>query len=345
MKTKSLFRSLLAVAGLAVAASSAHATLTLTADGIAKGFTLSTFAMLNPGASGFGPFGVGVDTTGGSPTVLVSNFANSTRYQFSDVDGQTTASALNSVGSSSGTIAYASAGGRVYGGDSGNGGPFVQFNKDGTINHTLTGVPYSGFLGMWGNPADGHIIASTNGGQLIDIDPLANGGLGSARLIASPGFMDGVSVSPDGKTAYVELGGQIRAFDIATGAAGPTYSNGLLSGVDGTGVITSSNALNGDIVAVTNFGNIVLIDPNGFDDLGVAQYLTIASGGTRGDYASPDVSNGTLFVDMSDAVFRLSCGANCGIGTKNPDAPEPMSLALATLGLGIAGGVSRRRKA
>src|SRR6202035_2904964 len=98
--------------------------------------------------------GVAVAANG---NIIVSNFVNSTRYAFTDVDGQTTASALNHVASNSGTTAYATAGGQAYGDDSGH---FVQFNNDGTINHILTGVTAGPDLGMWGNPINGHIIAT-----------------------------------------------------------------------------------------------------------------------------------------------------------------------------------------
>ncbi len=318
--------------------------LTMTADGTALGFSLTTFATLNPSlvnTGSYGPFGVGMDTTGGSATVLVSNYQNNTRYTFNDVDGQTVATSLTSLPSSSYTSAYATAGGVTYGGD--GSGRFVQFNKDGTVNHALTGVTTNPYLGMWGNPVNGHIIATSSAG-LIDIDPLANGGLGSFRVITPSAFGDGVSVSPDGTKAYLAVGATVRVYDIATGVLLTSFSNALLNGLDGTGVISSSNSLNGDIVAVTNFGTVVLIDPNGFNDLGTAEFKLIANGGSRGDYTSPDVTNGTLFIDMSDAVYRLSCGSGCGIGTQQPNdssVPEPGTAAL--VGLGLMGILSRRK--
>src|ERR1700724_2071492 len=123
------FLALIAVTSvlIVIGVAPAQAALMLTAAGVADGFTLSTFATLNPGNTGFGPFGVAVAANG---NIIVSNFANSTRYAFTDVDGQTTASALNHVASNSGTEAYATAGGQAYGDDSGH---FVQFNNDGTI--------------------------------------------------------------------------------------------------------------------------------------------------------------------------------------------------------------------
>ncbi|MDQ2778051.1 MAG: PEP-CTERM sorting domain-containing protein [Pseudomonadota bacterium] len=86
-----------------------------------------------------------------------------------------------------------------------------------------------------------------------------------------------------------------------------------------------------------------MIDPNGFDDLGIVQYQTIANGGSRGDYTSSDVTNGSLFIDMSEAVYRLAWGVGCGIGTNvPPGVPEPASVALVLAGLGGVA-ASRRR--
>ena len=168
---------------------------TLTAAGIADGFTLTTFATPSPGNIGCcnGPFGVAVASTGN----IIVNTGAGTRYVFADTDGQTVGSALFSTSSSSFTTAYATAGGQAYGGD--GLGHFVQFNANGTINHILTGVTTNPVLGMWGNPVTGHIEASSGAG-LIDINPLANGGLGSFRVINAAENGDGVSVRRTGRS-------------------------------------------------------------------------------------------------------------------------------------------------
>lgn len=309
------------------------ATLTLTPAGIADGFTLTTFATTNPGNTGCcsGPFGVAVASNG---NIIVSTGSPNNRYVFADVDGQTTGSALHTVTpSSSSTVAYATAGGHAYGGV---GGHFVEFNDDGTVNHILTGVTPGTSLGMWGNPVNGHIIA-TSGSGLIDIDPLANGGNGSFRIINSQ-FGDGVSVSPDGTIVYLEQG-NIIGYSIATGAQ--VFNSGPLAGSsggpDGTGVITSSNALNGMIVVNFN-GNGVNTGEIGLLDPVTKNLVIIANGGTRGDYVSPDTNNGSLFLDYSDVVYRLSCGPDCAIGGPPPPppsgVPEPGTWGLIAAGLG-----------
>lgn len=308
----------------------AHATLTLTADGAALGFTLSEFVSTNPGYNSCcnGPFGVAMDVASGH--VIVNVAGASTRYVFNDVDGQTLADAVTSAPSSTFTGGYATAGGKAY-------GAFFQMAADGSVDHSLTGVTASQYLGMWGNPVNGHIIATSSSG-LIDVDPLAAGGAGSFRVINAGVFGDGVSVSPDGNIAYV-ASGDIKAYDIATGAFITSYSPGFGFGVDGTGVISSHNALNGNIIANMNSGDIVLIDPaSGISTL-------IATGGTRGDYTSPDVTNGTLFLDAADGVYRLSCGIDCGIGVPPPPPiPEPEVYAMLLAGLGLIGFAVRRRK-
>jgi hypothetical protein len=249
------------------------ATLTLTPAGVSAGFVLTTFATINPGAtSNTGPYGVAVTSTG---KVLVNNYINNTRYVFNDVDGQTVGTAISAIANSnSQDAAYASAGGQAYGGVFPN---YVQFNGDGSVNHILTGISQPSYFGMWGNPANGHILATTDLGQIIDIDPNASGGAGSSTVIATPGLVfDGVTVSNDGTTVYSVENFHIIGRNIATHAQ--VYDSGLLAGQpDGIGIISSNNSLNGKFIVNFNAGTVGLLDPSN------NSLVTIASGGTRGD--------------------------------------------------------------
>ena len=145
--------------------------------------------------------------------------------------------------------------------------------------------------------------------------------------------------SPDGTIVYVAQGNSINGFLIATGAQVFTASG--FPSPDGAGVIVSSNALNGQIVVNNNNGVVDLLDP-------VTKSITpILTGGTRGDYVSPDTNNGTLFLDFSDIVGRLSCGEGCGIGSAPPPSgvPEPTTWLLFASGLAGLFAIRRRRKA
>lgn len=301
--------------------------LTLTPAGLAAGFSLSTFATMDPGNTGCcaGPFGVAVAVNG---NILVYNAGNRVRYAFNDVDGQTIASAVTStMANPTGAIAYASAGGQAYGGI-GEFTQFAQYNSNGTVSKVLTGVPQTTFRGMWGNAVNGHILATTSQGQIIDIDPNGNNGTGSSRVVASPGAVyDGLSVSPDGTVVYVDMynASRIFGYDVATGAQ--VFDSGpLANGPDGIGIISSHNSLNGKMIINFN-GNGVNTGQVGLLDPATNGLTIIATGGTRGDYVSPDVTNGTLFMDYSDVVYRLSCGSDCSIGAP-PTIPEPSTLAL-----------------
>jgi hypothetical protein len=175
-----------------VFATPADATLALTPAGIADGFTLTTFATVLPGNTGCcaGPFGVAVNGQGN----VVVGLGSGPLYVFGDTDGQTPASALFTQTTSSFVGAYAASGGVVYGAT--DGGPYFSLNSNGTVANANAFPGLNSFLGMWTNPVNGHIISNSTSG-LVDIDPVAN----TFRVITGI-TGDGVSVSPDGKTAY-----------------------------------------------------------------------------------------------------------------------------------------------
>jgi WD40 repeat protein len=314
--------SAILAAGLIAAGSTpARAVLTLTADGIADGFTLTTFLSGYSGFSGtYGPLAQGIAPDG---KVITGSRIDDRIYVFKDVDNQTLASAVSATPytflTSNPQYAMTTAGGQVYGAQVQGSAPYEHFNNDGS-HAPIPGLTATNNLGMWGNPVNGHIIASANQG-LIDIDPVA----GTFRVIVpNPGQADGVSVSPDGKTLYAAIDStNIVAYDIASGTLLHTFSgNGHLP--DGTGVISGGN-FNGDIIVNNNDGTVGLIDPAvGTEDI-------IASGGTRGDFVSPDTSNGTLFISQLERVDRLICpmDSSCsGVPVPLPRLPWPASAAL-----------------
>ncbi len=312
----------------------ADATLTLTQDGINLGFKASTVVSGLPQIAGEGPFGLALT---GNGNILVSDFANATRYVFPDVDNQTVANALFTVPSGSAASGYASGIGAAFGSDFGQ---FVRFNENGTVAAPL--VPSVGAaLGMAANPTNGHLIATSFIG-LIEIDPIAN----TFRLITPlPGDADGVSLSPDGSVAYIGFfgSGRVRGYRVSDGAV--VFDSGVIGHFpDGTGVITSNNALNGKIIVNGEDGVVLLLDPNGPPGNAV---IIATNPGQRGDYVAPDRTNGSLLLDFSTEISRLSCGTGCAIGSSPtpPSVPEPASsAALVALGLGLLPVLARRAR-
>jgi PEP-CTERM motif-containing protein len=313
------------LAALLSIAAPAHSTLTLTAAGTNLGFTASTFVSGLADIITEGPFGLALT---GNDRVLVSDFASGTRSVFADVDNQTLANAFFTVPSGSGAQGYASGVGAAYGG---NGANFVRFNDNGTEAAVLVpGVTPA--LGVAADPASGHLIATSSRG-LIDIDPVANSFRVIRATLASDA--DGVSLSPDGSVAYVGFfsSGHVIGYRVADGSI--AFDSGNIGHFpDGTGVIVSSNSLNGKIIVNGEDGSVGLIDPSG----ALGNYLLIAQNqGQRGDYVAADRSNGSLLLDYSTEVDRLACGPNCAIGGVPPVAavPEPETYASMLAGLGL----------
>jgi hypothetical protein len=306
---------------------SAQATLTLTAAGTSLGFSLSTY--YNDPTAYYGGLGVTTTATG---NVVMTGYARDELYLLPDADGQSYATITGKVSLAGYGSAYsvATAGGATYFAP-GFGGTYYSVN---TSTLALTPLSLSTavtpYLGLWANPVTGHLISSSYSG-LVDIDPVT----GSVHVITSTAGFDGVTVSPDGKTAYGELNGNIYAYDIVTGTLVDAYSGNGHS-PDGTGVI-GGGALNGDIVVNNNDGTVGLIDA------GTGLETVIATGGTRGDFVGPDLTNGSLFLASADQVERLAlAGASIGGGPPPVSAPEPGSLAL--LAVGVAGWMAARKQ-
>jgi hypothetical protein len=299
--------------------------LTLTAAGIADGFTLSTYATGVGGANY--SFIAAAPLSDGNLAVI--DYSHGLLRKYADVDGQTYGSALSSVPYGN-AVNVVRAGGNTYASQLGGG--ISQVSSSLVLTPvTVTGF-FTSYYGMAANPVTGHIYANGNGSAgfgLYDINPVSL----TSSLIVNEGAPDGVSVSPDGKTVYVENNGNsIQGYNTTTYAQ--VFNHGFGGNPDGTGVI-SGGLFDGYIVANNNDGTVGLIDPLGNETI-------IASGGNRGDFTSPDTNNGTLLMSEYDFSYRLTApGGTFGGGT----APEPATLTM--LGIGIvsmAGYGWRRRK-
>jgi hypothetical protein len=194
----------------------------------------------------------------------------------------------------------------------------------------------SASYGLWANPVTGHLLADTNLG-VVDIDPIS----GTVVLVGSPpGNVHGVTVSPDGKTAYVETNSNaIYAYNIPTpDPLTPLATFPELDSPSGLAVI-SGGTYDGFIVVNNNDGTVGMINPlSGIETI-------IATGGSTGALVGPDLTNGTLFLAFNDEEERLGI-KDGSIGSPEPTAvPEPASLAFFVVGIAGLAALSRRRKA
>lgn len=316
--------SLGALAAALAISSSAQAALTLTPDAIADGFTLTQFYS-DPGAT-YGVLGM---TNTASGDIIGAGYARGQLARFNNVDGQTPASAVLTVGAPGTPTSVATVGTTTYV-NALNGG---YFSVDQT---TLATTPlalddnFGAGYGLWANTSNGHLLASRYSQGIVDINPLT----GHVTNVVSNGiFFDGVSVSPDGTVVYgADLNGnRIRGYNILTGLE---VLNVLVpGGPDGSGVISGS-AFNGFIIANVNNGTVALIDPV------TSAVRTIATGGSRGDLVGPDRSTGSLMLSQYEGVFRLGIeGGTIG----GPSVPEPATWMMMLIGFFGLGTILRRR--
>ena len=304
----------------------AKADLTLTAIGIADGFSLSVFAK-NFTPSGFccGPLGIATNSDG---NVMVQSWGDATIKIFNDVDGQDATAPLSSVAFTNGVYgsAFANSGGTVYATHASDSVSIEQLNNNGTINQTF--APGSGKGGLW---AANGLLYSAGFGNIWETNPITH----ATHIIVAGADVDGVSVSPDGKTVYGAAAGHVFGWNIATGIL--VFTSDFIGSPDGTGIIEGASIFAGYIISNNNDGTVALINPT------TGHFDIIAAGGSRGDYVGLDGNNGSLFLTQTSTVDRLSCGPGCFF-VPPPQVPEPSTITL--FGLAVVGvAIIRRRLA
>ena len=302
---------------LSLLPNSANAQMVLTANAIAAGFGLSTFATGFPSSSNIGPFGIAFD---GNKVIVSENLGN-VRIFPTDTDGQTVASA---------PIAQYYGFGDANGIGSGNGryymaqyfaGKLIQINASGTFNQTIVaGIVHP--EGVVVIPANGHVFVATDSG-ILDVNPATH-----TSRVFQPVRADGLTT--DGTTLYAVItGGHIIGYRLSDGIQ--VFDSGFINdGPDGTAL--GAGTLAGTIFANTNGGRLLE-----FNLAGTPVATVIGTGGSRGDYVTVD-PNGTLLLTQTDRILRLTAPLGGGFGT-----PEPGPIAM-LLASALTGGLFLRRR-
>ncbi|MEP6757216.1 MAG: PEP-CTERM sorting domain-containing protein [Chthonomonadales bacterium] len=299
-----------------------EAQLTLTAAGVLRGFTLSTFATGFSSSSSVGPLGIGFN---GDGTVLVTDFPGAIHKFPSHADGQV-ASAGNLVSSNAqGTvIGIARSGANLYVSDQTN-GTLKNLSAGGIVGSVVvSGMPSA--TGVTANPTNGHIFVSTLGNNVIwDVDPVAATKTNFLNQTA-----DGLST--DGTNLFMESNNHILGYRISDKAL--IFDSGTM-GCAPDGTELGSGTLAGYIYVNCNNGQFFEVN------LTTNSQVAIADSGSRGDFVSTDPTNGTLLITQTDRVIRLTAPKGGGFG----QTPEPgVTVGLAGLGVMGAGLLLRRRR-
>lgn len=309
----------LALAGTALG-SSARAQVALTPAGAAL-FTLSTFADGFPTVSTVGPLGIGFRNDG---AVVVSDDPGNVRVFPTDTDNQHAGSVVIGQNYGAGNaVGIAKASGNLYLSRQSI-GDLVQINTDGTFNQVIvSGMPTA--TGVIGNPNNGHVFVTAIGSGIIyDVDPIAK-----TKAVFENVVADGLST--DGTTLFAAVGGQILGYNLVSKAQ--TFASGAIPG-GADGAALGLGTLAGNIFVNTNSGTVFEINTT------TLLQTLIASGGSRGDFATVD-PNGSLLITQTGIIQRLTpLGGGTFVVT-----PEPGMLGLFTsVGFcGLAGLVRRRR--
>ena len=212
-----------------------------------------------------------------------------------------------------------------------------------TVANAIGSTPFAGFTAayatvggtVWGS--GGSLFTNTAFDKLVKFNP--DGTVNT--IYPTVDVSNGLWVNPvNGHLIGSGFGGLVD-IDPANPTAYRVIGTDIADGVDGVGVIASSNALNGDIVVNTNDGDVYLIDPTNIS----GGPLLVADNGSRGDYVSQDSNDGSLFLTQSDSVLKLSCGVGCSFAQEPPPAAlsEPDTTIIIGVGFLVLGLLRKRR--
>jgi len=263
--------------------------LALTAAGISEGFALTTFATNFPTTADglIGPFGLAYTS---SQHLYAIDFYNHYLYDFpTDVDGQSTTFVSHyPTGSGCGLtndrgVIYMTTGTSVVSVDITNGVMTLA-----TIVTNLNNA-----FGIAADPANGHLFVTSQGNKCIyDIDPVAKTATVFLSGLTQP---DGVWVSPSGGTVYFTSNSHVYGYTTAVHSL--VFDSGKMTGPDG--VVLGTGSLYGKLYVNTNAGEVWEFD------LTTGGATLIASGGSRGDFATTSPGS-SMLVTQSDRIMRLT---------------------------------------
>jgi len=275
--------------------------LTLTQAGIAAGFSLSNFATNFPSLYNIGPLGNAFLSSG---AVLVSSFTEAV-YKFpTDTDGQI-ATAVPKISYSYSTGDIAQINSHIYM-TTGSPSGVSEIDSSGKVIQFIAAVPDT--YGMVADTTPGalfdHLLvmvdkSGSTPASIYDVDPVAKTATVAVTL---PAGGDGIVFDPDSNTLYLALDGYgVVGYNMSTKLK--VFDSGQLPSAYATadGISLGNGDLRNELFINTNEGSIVEVPITS-----PSTHTVIASGGTRGDFATVDSNNGTFLLSQTDRIVRLT---------------------------------------
>jgi hypothetical protein len=202
------------------------------------------------------------------------------------------------------------------------GGSILRLNDNGTTAATVGSFPTA-----TGITNDGTYLYADGGtatSGLYRVDPST----GARTLIDNAPF-DGLVVDGSTNTLYGESNNHVLGFNLSSFA--PVFDSGLVPNLP-DGIAMGFGSLAGKMYINTNNGVVYEMD------LTTKALTAIVTGGSRGDFVTPD-PNGSLLLTQTDNILRLTPGS----GGSFAATPEPASILSLLSGAGILGLIRRRR--